>query len=103
MALVFHAKLKRKKGSNTYTRVNRQTYREYLIKREEGYQYTRTEEQAAMRRRWAERSKAVAEWMRQNCSPPTEAYLRAERAFRYAQSKGRYKQFRAFLMAYLPI
>lgn len=98
MAEIIPIRRKTKKGSNVHTRINR-CNRQYEYHRVENYQYSRSEKQADMRQEWGERRKAISAWVKANSTPPTEAYIRAEKAFRRAKYKGQYKEFHGFLMA----
>lgn len=82
--------------SNIYMRQNKSTGKLFAIQREENYQQTRTEKQAASRRGFGEKSHAVSEWLKVSENLNSKTYAEAERAFK---RQDRYSTMRGFLIA----
>lgn len=94
--LVASATGKLYKGSNFYIRRNRRTGKHVGAHRVENYQYTRSEEQAEMRREFGQASRAACQW-RKNNPPGSPEYERVKELF---ERQVAYWKFDSFLVAH---
>ena len=79
--IIKHASGKLSKKSDIYVRTFRKSGKQYATQRKEGYQNTRSPEQAAMRKAFGARNKKAKLWLDANSNPPTEAYLKIQDEF----------------------
>lgn len=75
------------------------------VKRKEGFQYTRSEEQGQNRAAFGVRSAQVAAWRRANSTPPSPEYLRLLKHYEIQKKNTpkRYLSFWHYLIANLTI
>ena len=79
--IIKHAHGKLSKKSDIYVRHFHKSGKQYATQRKEGYQNTRSPEQAAMRKAFGDRNRAAKRWLDANRNPPTEAYLKIRDEF----------------------
>lgn len=86
------------KGSNYHIRRDRKSGQHIGVHRIENYQYSRSAEQAEMRRSFGMASRAVSRWLKAN-PPGSPDRRRMEELF---ERQLTYTRFDTFLMSHLP-